>query len=50
MRSLVMSLFSRDLLVRYLQCLNLVNNYLHEYSSYTAPGFLDGKTSILVRT
>ena len=35
MRSLVMSLFSRDLLVnyiRYLQCLNLVNNY-------TAPGF-----------
>ena len=42
MRSLVMSLFSRDLLVnyiRYLQCLNLVNNYLHEYSIYTAPGF-----------
>ena len=39
MRSLVMSLFSRDLLVnyiRYLQCLNLVNNYLHEYSIYTA--------------
>ena len=37
-----MSLFSRDLLVnyiRYLQCLNLVNNYLHEYSIYTAPGF-----------
>ena len=35
MRSLVMSLFSRDLLVnyiRYLQCLNLVNNYLLEYS------------------
>ena len=45
-----MSLFSCDLLVnyiRYLQCLNLVN-YLHEYSIYTAPGFLDGRTSILV--
>ena len=42
MRSLVMSLFSRDLLVnyiRYLQCLNLINNYLHGYSIYTAPGF-----------
>ena len=42
MRSLVMSLFSRNLLVnyiRYLQCLNLVNNYLHEYSIYTVPGF-----------
>ena len=42
MRSLVMSLFSRDLLVnciRYLQCLNL-----HEYNIYTAPGL----TSILV--
>ena len=42
MRSLVMSLFSRDLLVnqlRYLQCLNLINNYLHEYSIYAAPGF-----------
>ena len=51
MRSLVMSLFSRDLLlnyIRYLQCLNLVNNYLHEYNIYTAPGFLDGRTSILV--
>ena len=42
MRSLVMSLFSRDLLVnqlKYLQCLNLINNYLHEYSIYAAPGF-----------
>ena len=40
MRSLVMSLLSRDLLVnhiRCLQCLNLVNNYIHEYSIYTAP-------------
>ena len=52
MRSLVMSLFARDLIVnyiRYLQCLNLVNNYLHEYSIYTAPQwFLDDRTSILV--
>ena len=41
-RSLVMGCFSRDLLVnqlRYLQCLNLVNNYLHEYNIYIAPGF-----------
>ena len=42
MHPLEMSLFSRDLLkaeidyLRYLQCLNLVNNYLHVY---TAPGF-----------
>ena len=50
MRSLVMSLFSRDLLVnyiRYFQCLNLVNNYLHEYSIYSA-WFLDGRISTLV--
>ena len=39
MHSLVMSLFSRDLIVNYLQYLKLVNNYLHEYSIYTAPGF-----------
>ena len=40
MHSLVMS--SHDLLVnqlRYSKCLNLVNNYLHEYSIYTVPGF-----------
>ena len=37
MRSLVMSLFSHDLLVN--KGLNLVNNYLHEYSIYTVPGF-----------
>ena len=52
MRSLVISLFSRDLLVnqlRYLQCLNLVNNYLHEYIQYLhSIWFLDGRTSILV--
>ena len=52
MRSLVMILFLRDLLVnyiRYLQCLNLVNNYLHEYSTYLhSAWFLDGRTSILV--
>ena len=34
MHSLVMSL-----LVTNLQCLNLVNIHLHEYSIYTAPGF-----------
>ena len=42
---LVRSLFSRDLLkakvdnLRYLQCLNFVNNYLHVYSIHTVPGF-----------
>ena len=44
MRSLVMSLFSRDLLInqlRYLQYLNLINN-LH------SAWFLDGRTPILV--
>ena len=44
----MMSIFSRDLLVnylRYLQCLNLVNHYLHEYSNYTdSAWFLDGRT------
>ena len=45
MRSLVISLFSRDLLrtkidkLRCLQWLNLVNNYLHVYIIYTAPSF-----------
>ena len=29
----------KNRLLRYLQCLNLVNNYLHVYSIHTAPGF-----------
>ena len=42
---LVMNPFSCDLTkmqvdqLRYLQCLNLVNNYLYVLSIYTAPGF-----------
>ena len=37
--SLASRLTTVSLDIRYLQCLDLVNNYLHEYSIYTAPGF-----------
>ena len=45
MHSLLMSPFSRDFikteidLLKYQQCLNLVNNHLHVYYIHIAPGF-----------
>ena len=52
MYSLVMNTFSWDLIkmeIWYQQCFILVNNYLHVYNVYTAPGILDDRTSILAQ-